>query len=120
MEIDAVVKDFIKNYYLVTYLPRKKLILFEDCNEGTICEKNPNVISLGRFKGCSVDLLWGNIREITGIEYHHKDYVSDLTALFSEIYHNKLTRDLFQTLIEGNVTVSFTLQEMIDYFPTIE
>ena len=120
MAIDAVVKDFIKNYYLVTYLPRKKLILFEDCNERTICEKNPNVISLGRFKGCSVDLLWGNIREITGIEYHHKDYVSDLTALFSEIYHNKLTRDLFQTLIEGNVPVSFTLQEMIDFFPTIE
>ena len=98
----------------------KKLILFEDCNEGTICEKNPNVISLGKFKGCSVDLLWGNIREITGIEYHHKDYVSDLTALFSEIYHNKLTRDLFQTLIEGNVPVSFTLQEMIEYFPTLE
>ena len=120
MAIDAVVKDFIKNYYLVTYLPKKKLILFEDCNEGTICEKNPNVISLGRFKGCSVDLLWGNIREITGIEYHHKDYVSDLTALFSEIYHNKLTRDLFQTFIEGNVPVSFTLQELIDYFPTLE
>ena len=38
MGIDVVVKDFIKNYYLVTYLPRKKLILFEDCNEGTICE----------------------------------------------------------------------------------
>lgn len=120
MGIDVVVKDFIKNYYLVTYLPRKKLILFEDCNEGTICEKNPNVINLGKFKGCSVDLLWGNIREITGIEYHHKDYVSDLTALFSEIYHNKLTRDLFQTLIEGNVPVSFTLQEMIEYFPTLE
>ena len=82
--------------------------------------KNPNVISLGKFKGCSVDLIWGNIREITGIEYHHKDYVSDLTALFSEIYHNKLTRDLLQTLIEGNVPVSFTLQEMIDYFPTLE
>ena len=120
MGIDVVVRDFIKNYYMVTYLPRKKIILFEDGNEGTLCEKNPNVISLGKFKGCSVDLIWGNIREITGIEYHHNDYVSDLTALFSEIYHNKLTRDLLQTLIEGNVPVSFTLQEMIDYFPTLE
>ena len=120
MGIDVVVRDFIKNYYMVTYLPRKKIILFEDGNEGTLCEKNPNVIALGKFKGCSVDLIWGNIREITGIEYHHKDYVSDLTALFSEIYHNKLTRDLLQTLIEGNVPVSFTLQEMIDYFPTLE
>lgn len=120
MAIDAVVKDFIKNYYMVTYLPRKKIILFEDDNEGVLCEKNPNVISLGKFKGCSVDLLWGNIREITGIDYHHKDYVSDLTALFSEIYHNKLTRELFQTFIEGNVPVSFTLKEMIDYFPTLE
>lgn len=120
MAIDAVVKDFIKNYYLVTYLPKKKLILFEDDNEGRICDKNPNVITLGKFKGHTVDLMWGNIREITGIEYHHKDYVSDLTALFSEIYHNKLTRDLFQTFIEGNLPVSFTLQEMIDYFPTLE
>jgi hypothetical protein len=43
-----------------------------------------------------------------------------LTELFSDIYRNKLTRDFFEVLMEGNVPVQFTLKEMINYFPTIE
>ena len=46
--------------------------------------------------------------------------MSDLTELFSDIYRNKLSRDLFETLIEGKVPVSLTIQEMINYFPTLE
>jgi hypothetical protein len=120
MAIEKVVKDFVREFYVITYLPKKKMIFFEDDNEGVICESTPNRIELGKFKGQTVCLNWGNIKEITGIEYHHKEYVSDLTTLFSEIYHNKITRDLFQTFIDANVPVSFTIKEMINFFPTLE
>lgn len=120
MGIEKVVRDFVREYYVITYLPKKKVIVFEDDNEGMISESTPNRIELGKFKGNTVNLMWGNIKEITGIEYHHKDYVSDLTALFSEIYRNKLTRDFFEVLMEGNVPVQFTLKEMINFFPTLE
>ena len=65
-------------------------------------------------------LSWGNIKEITGIDYHHKDYVTDLTELFSEVYRNKLTRDFFETLIESNLPVQFEIKEVIEYFPNLD
>jgi hypothetical protein len=120
MAIEKVIRDFVREYYVISYLPKKKMIVFEDDNEGMICESTPNKIELGKFKGNTVYLMWGNIKEITGIEYHHKDYVSDLSTLFSDIYRNKLTRDFFEVLMEGNVPVQFTLKEMINYFPTVE
>ena len=120
MSVKNAVKDFVREYYYVSYLPKKNIIYFEDGNEGMICESAPNFIPVGNFKGKKIVLSWGNIKEITGIEYFHKDYVSDLTELFSDIYRNKLSRDLFETLIEGNVPVSLTIQEMINYFPTLE
>lgn len=120
MSIKNAVRDFVREFYYISYLPKKNMIYFEDGNEGMICESSPNFIPLGGFRGNQVILSWGNIKEITGIEYFHKDCVSDLTELFSDIYRNKLTRDLFETLIEGNVPVSLTIKEMEDYFPTLE
>ena len=120
MSIKNAVKDFVREYYHITYLPKRNVIFFEDSNEGMICESSPNFIPIGNFKGKKIILSWGNIKEITGIEYFHKDYVTDLTELFSDIFRNKLSRDLFETLIEGDLPVSLTIQEMINYFPTLE
>ena len=119
MGIEKVVKDFVKEYYVINYNPRFGIITICDDNEGSL-GVIPESIFLGKFKGKNVMLGWGNIKEITGIEYHHKEYVSNLTALFSEVYRNKLTRDFFETLIEADVPVQFTLKEMINFFPTIE
>jgi hypothetical protein len=119
MLVSDVTKNFVKEFYIVNYDPHRGIISICDDNEGNLCN-TPESIFLGKFKSKNVILGWGNIKEITGIEYHHKDYVSDLTALFSEIYRNKLTREFFETLIEENVNVTFTLKEMINYFPTLE
>lgn len=120
MSIKNAVRDFVREYYNISYLPTRRLIYFEDSNEGLICGSPPLVISLGGFKGTRVHLIWGNIKEITGIDYYHKEIVSDMTELFSDIYRNKLTRDLFETMIEGNVPVSLTIKEMENYFPTLD
>jgi hypothetical protein len=119
MSLISIIKNFVKEFYIVTYEPKRNLLIISDTNEGSLGDV-PNSIWLGKFKGKNVMLSWGNIKEITGIDYHHKDYVTDLTELFSEVYRNKLTRDFFETLIESNLPVQFEIKEVIEYFPNLD
>jgi hypothetical protein len=118
MIIKNTVKTFIRDFYLIKY--DKNNIIFCDENEGNLSKSSPNSIFIGKFKYKNVIVSWGNIKEITGIDYYHKNYVNDLTELFSDIYRNKITRQFFETLIEENINVSFTIKEMITYFPNLE
>ena len=33
MGIEKVVRDFVREYYVISYLPKKKVIVFEDDND---------------------------------------------------------------------------------------
>ena len=118
MKLSDKVKNYIKEFYVVTYAPSRKMIFISDINEN--CLKEPLSIYLGNFKNNKVILSWGKINEITGIDYHHKNFVSDLTELFSDIYRNKKTRDFFETLILENLHVSLEINEVIEYFPNLD
>ena len=119
MKLIVPIKNFVKEFYVVKYEPRRNVIVISDTNEGVLCGV-PNSIWLGTFKGQNVFLVWGNIKEIIGVDYHHKDYVSDFTELFSDVYRNKITREFFETLIEGNLPVEFSIKEVLEYFPNLE
>ena len=119
MSLTPIIKNFVKEFYVVKYEPRRNVIVISDTNEG-ILGGTPNSIWLGTFKGQNVFLVWGNIKEIIGVDYHHKDYVSDFTELFSDVYRNKITREFFETLIEGNLPVEFSIKEVLEYFPNLE
>ena len=54
MSIKNAVKDFVREYYHITYLPKRNVIFFEDSNEGMICESSPNFIPIGNFKGIKI------------------------------------------------------------------
>ena len=54
MSIKNAVKGFVREYYHITYLPKRNVIFFEDSNEGMICESSPNFIPIGNFKGNSI------------------------------------------------------------------
>jgi hypothetical protein len=118
MSIKNVIKSFIKEFYVIKYEPKRNLIIISDTNEGVLGAE-PNSILLGNFKSKNVFLIWGNIKEIVGVDYHHKDYISDFTELFSDVYKNKITREFFETLIEANVPVEFSIKEVIEYFPNL-
>jgi len=119
MKLIVPIKNFVKEFYVVKYEPRRNVIVISDTNEGVLCGV-PNSIWLGTFKGQNVFLVWGNIKEIIGVDYHHKDYVNDLTELFSNVYRNKITREFFETLIESNLPVEFSIKEVLEYFPNLE
>lgn len=119
MKLIVPIKNFVKEFYVVKYEPRRNVIVISDTNEG-ILGGTPNTIWLGKFKGKNVILAWGNIKEIVGVDYHHKDYVNDLTELFSNVYRNKITREFFETLIESNLPVEFSIKEVLEYFPNLE
>jgi hypothetical protein len=119
MNLTPIIKNFVKEFYVVKYEPRRNVIVISDTNEGVLGGV-PNSIFLGTFKSKQVFLVWGNIKEIIGIDYHHKDYVSDFTELFSDVYRNRITRDFFETLIEGNLPVEFSIKEVLEYFPNLE
>ena len=118
MSVNNVIKIFVKEFYVVKYEPKKNIIVISDTNEGSL-GGTPNTIWLGKFKNKNVILAWGNIKEIVGVDYHHKDYVNDLTELFSNVYRNKITREFFETLIEANIPVEFSIKEVIEYFPNL-
>lgn len=119
MKLIVPIKNFVKEFYVVKYEPRRNVIVISDTNEG-ILGAEPNSILLGMFKSNSVFLIWGNIKEIVGVDYHHKDYITDFTELFSDVYRNKMTRQFFETLIEANVPVEFSIKEVLEYFPNLE
>jgi hypothetical protein len=43
-----------------------------------------------------------------------------LPELFSNVYRNKITREFFETLIESNLPVEFSIKEVLEYFPNLE
>lgn len=118
MSIKNAIKSFVKEFYVIKYEPKRNLIIISDTNEGVLGSV-PNSILLGMFKKNNVFLIWGNIKEIVGFDYHHKDYVEDISGLFSDVYKNKMTRKFFETLIEANLPVEFSIKEVIDYFPNL-
>ena len=119
MKLIVPIKNFVKEFYVVKYEPRRNVIVISDTNEG-ILGGTPNSIWFGTFKGQNVFLVWGNIKEIVGVDYHHKDYITDFTELFSDVYRNKITREFFETLIESNLPVEFSIKEVLEYFPNLE
>jgi len=119
MSLTPIIKNFVKEFYVVKYEPIRSIIIISDTNEGSL-GGTPNTIWLGKFKSKNVILAWGNIKEIVGVDYHHKDYVNDLTELFSNVYRNKITREFFETLIESNLPVEFSIKEVLEYFPNLE
>ncbi len=118
MSINKVIQTFVKEFYVIKYEPKRNIIIISDTNEGSLGAE-PNSILLGKFKNNSVFLIWGNIKEIVGIDYHHKDYIKDFTELFSDVYKNKMSRQFFETLIDANVPVEFSIKEVIEYFPNL-
>ena len=84
MAIEKVVRDFVREYYVISYLPKKKMIVFEDDNEGMICESTPNKIELGKFKGNTVYLMWVH-RQI-----HPRLLSNQLPVVFLSLQHRLL------------------------------
>jgi hypothetical protein len=116
MPISNAIKTYIKEFYEVSYYPKEKQIYFHDLPES---QKSGNKIDIGRVGRVKITLMWGKIEEITGVQYHHKEFQSELSKFFVNLITEKKSKEFFRLLLEENIPVNFTLNEMIDEFPVL-
>ena len=116
MSVSDAIKTYVKEFYEVSYYPKEKLILLHDFPES---QTRSNKIDIGRVGRVKITLVWGKIEEITGVQYHHKEFQSELSKFFVELITEKKSKDFFRLMTEENIPVSFTLNEMIEEFPLL-
>ena len=116
MPISNAIKTYIKEFYEVSYYPKEKQILLHDLPES---QKSGNKIDIGRVGRVKITLMWGKIEEITGVQYHHKEFQSELSKFFVNLITEKKSKEFFRLLLEENIPVNFTFNEMIDEFPVL-
>ena len=116
MAISDAIKTYIKEFYEVSYYPKEKQIILHDLPES---QTRSNKIDIGRVGRVKITLVWGKIEEITGVQYHHKEFQTELSKFFVELITEKKSKDFFRLMTEENIPVSFTLNEMIEEFPLL-
>ena len=116
MPISDVIKTYVKEFYEISYHPKEKLILLYDFPES---QTRSNKIDIGRVGRVKITLVWGKIEEITGVQYHHKEFQSELSKFFVNLITEKKSKDFFRLLLDENIPVNFTLNEMITEFPVL-
>jgi hypothetical protein len=117
MGVTNPIKEFIKEFYVVSYNPKQKQIILHDQLD-PLHNKN-TYIDIGRVGRVKITLCWGIIEGFTGIQYHHKEFQSELSNLFFTIITEKKSKDLFKLLVEENIPVKLSMNEVIDEFPIL-
>jgi hypothetical protein len=117
MPISDAIKTYVKEFYDISYDPKQKQIMLHDCNE---TYGNRNYIDIGRVGRVKITLVWGKIEEITGVQYHHKEFQSELSRFFVNLITEKKSKYFFKLLMQENIPVNFTLNEMIEEFPILK
>ena len=119
MSIKNAVKNYVKEFYEISYDPKQKqIILHDEFDFKNFVTKN--VIDIGRVGKVKITLIWSKIEEVTGIQYHHKEFQSELSNLFFTIITEKKSKDLFKLLVEENIPVNLRINEVLDEFPILK
>lgn len=116
MNVRNIIKKYVKNYYCVGYVPSIKEIMLVDELENS---HYGNRINLIKIKGIDVNLYWSKIQDITGIEYYHKNFNSDLSKFFLEIVRDKKTKDFLKLIIDDNQATKIKIVDFIEEFPIL-
>ncbi len=116
MSIRSIIKTYVKNYYCVGYVPSIKEIMLVDELENS---HYGNQINLIKIKGIDVNLYWSKIQDVTGIEYYHKNFNSELSKFFLELVRDKKTKEFLQILIDDNQDTKIKIEDFIEEFPIL-
>lgn len=116
MILEKAVKNYIKNYYCVGYVPSIKEIMFVDEIENS---HYGSKIHLTKIKGVEVNLYWSKIQDVTGIEYYYKDYNPAISKLMLEMVRENKTKDFLKLIIDDNQATKIKIEDFIEEFPIL-
>jgi hypothetical protein len=118
MSIRNAIKNYVKEYYEISYDPKQKQIILHDEFEWSRQVKGQ--IDIGRVGRIKITLVWDKIEEVTGIQYHHKEFQSELSKLFFDIINEKKSKEFFNLLLVENIPVNLEFKDVIDEFPLLK
>ena len=113
MSIGNAVKSYVREFYEVTYYPKKKQIILHDEIES---HNKKTFIDIGSIGGVKITLCWGKIEEVTGIQYHHKEFQTELNKLFFDLIMEKKAKDFFKLLLDEGIPVNLEFKDVINEF----
>lgn len=121
MQIDDLIKEYFKNYYVIIYDPSQLAIILCDEFDGPANNSlsNGEIINIGSINRNSIILFWDKINEVTGVEYFHKENKGKIQSMFKEVISSEKTKTFFKLLINENIPVCFSISEIIEEFPTL-
>jgi len=121
MQIDEVIREYFKNYYVVIYDPHKLAIILCDEFDGPAKNSfsNGEIINIGSIDRNTVVLFWDKINDVTGVEYYHKENKEKIQSMFKDAIGNEKTKSFFKLLVKENIPVCLNISEIIEEFPTL-
>ena len=117
MSIKKIVKDYVREFYEISYDPKRKQILLYD--EFEFNTKVTGQIDIGRVGRVKITLIWDKIEEVTGIQYHHKEFQSELSNLFFNLITEKKSKEFFKLLLDEGLPVKLDFKEVLPEFPIL-
>lgn len=121
MQINDLIRHYVKNYFVVVYDPHKLAIIF--CDEFDGVAKNEfsdaEIINIGSIERNTIVLFWGKIREMLGVEYYEKNHYQHTSNFFKELVKDQITKEFFKLLIKENIPVCLNISEILTEFPSL-
>lgn len=121
MQIDELIKHYVKNYFVVIYDPHKLAIIFCDEFDGVAKNEfsNAEIINIGSVEKNTIVLFWGKIKDMLGVDYYQKDHYQQTSILFKNIIKDQKTKEFFRILIKENIPVCLNISEILEEFPLL-
>ena len=120
MCVKKIVKDYVREYYEISYDPiHKQIVIHDEFEFKNFGIRNKNQIDIGRVGRVKITLVWDKILEVTGIQYHHKEFQTELSNLFFNLITEKKSKDFFKLLLEENIPVNLEFKEILSEFPIL-
>ena len=121
MQIDELIKYYVKNYFVVVYDPQKLAIIFCDEFDGVAKNEfsNAEIINIGSFERNTIVLFWGKIKDMMGIDYYQKDHYEQTSIFFKSLIKEQKTKEFFKILIKENIPVCLNITEILEEFPLL-
>lgn len=114
-----IIMEFIRKFYVISYsnfANANTKILIKDIFESS--SDDIKILQITTNRNVNVELLWGRIKRVTGVDLQHKDFYM-LHSLVLNIFRNKSSLDFYDFLINEKQNITIPLNLLENDFPLL-